>query len=121
MFDRWKVPVVRERDGATGEDIYGHPIPGETISTDLPPALFAPTPTSLLTQAGIDSTSTQPTVYWPREWPDVIAGDRLIIDGTTWEIDGRPASWPLGLVVILTDAEGVPRGTKPLPTEPEGD
>ncbi|WP_334152969.1 hypothetical protein [Microbacterium sp.] len=100
---------MRVRDGAAGEDVFGESIPGAPVETPLPPALFAPTPTALLAHAGVASTSTQPTVYWPREWPDVQAGDRLVVAGEEWTVDGRPASWPLGLVVELTGVKGVSR------------
>lgn len=117
MFDDWKVPVVRVRDGVAGEDVFGESIPGAPVETPLPPALFAPTPTALLAQAGVASTSTQPTVYWPREWPDVQVGDRLVVAGEEWTVDGRPASWPLGLVVELTGVKGVSRVGQVLPEQ----
>lgn len=106
-MSRWKVPVTRIRTEHAGEDQYGEPIPGEETRVSLPPALFAPTPTTFPVHAGAHSTVTDPTVYWPREWPDVQAGDRLEIEGTVWWVAGRPARWPLGLAVTLSGVEKV--------------
>lgn len=107
MLKRWRVPVVRIRAGDGGVDQYGDPIPGVDERVDLPPCLFAPIPTDYPVTAGVAATVTEPTAYWPREHPDVQAGDRLEIEGTEWTVAGRPARWPLGLSVTLTGTEGV--------------
>ena len=104
MWDDWKTPVVRIRDAQGGVDQYGDPIPGAAERVDLPPALFAPTPTDLQVQAGADATVTDPILYWPEEWPDVQSGDRLEVEGQAWLVNGRPARWPMGLAVELTGA-----------------
>ncbi|GAB3293015.1 hypothetical protein [Pseudoclavibacter terrae] len=102
MLDAWRVPVVRIRDAEGTKDQYNEPIPGEPVSVDLPPALFGPSGTDLASGAGVAATVTEPAVYWPGEWPDVQTGDRLIVDGYEWRVDGIPAKWPLGLAVALT-------------------
>jgi hypothetical protein len=55
---------------------------------------------------------SQPTVYAPAG-ADILAGDRLVVRGVTYEVDGHPADWrsPLtgwtpGLTVTLKSVEG---------------
>ncbi|WP_160159503.1 hypothetical protein [Actinomyces culturomici] len=100
-MDSWKVPITRVRDSEATVDQYGEPVPGAPVSEDLPPGLFAPGGTSEPVAAGTDPVVSQPTVYWRGEFPDVDPADRLVIDGRTYEVDGKPGRWPLGLVVQL--------------------
>lgn len=101
----WRRPVIRVRVADGGTDQYGEPIPGVETRDALPPCLFAPIPTALPVAAGVAATVTDPTAYWPDEWPDVRASDVLVIDGDEWRVNGRPANWLKGLAVNLTGAE----------------
>lgn len=103
----WLRACVRVRMSPGGVDQYGDPLPGVETRTDLPSCLFAQTPTTYVVAAGVDATITDPTAYWPGGWPDVVAGDVLVIDGTEWTVNGRVQDWPMGLAVTLTGAEGV--------------
>lgn len=98
---QWKVPVTRVRVESGGKDQYGDDIPGVESRVDLPRALFAPGGTSEPVSAGATPVISEPTVYWRGEWPDVVATDLLEIGGTTYRVEGKPASWPLGLKVTL--------------------
>lgn len=103
MFDRWRVPVSRLRDGDVERDQYGEPI-SQPVPVVLPPGLFAPDGLGVAAGAGESATLSDPAVYWPREFPDVKSGDRLVVDGSEWRVNGRPAKWPLGFVVFLSGA-----------------
>lgn len=105
-FEWARVPVVRLRTASTGVDQYGVPIPGVQVREELPPGLFAPVPTQVTVDAGVDSVAAQPAVYWPGEWPDVAVNDRLLIEGEEWRVSGRPQRWPLGLVVPIAGEKG---------------
>ena len=55
---------------------------------------------------------TKPEVYAPVD-ADVLAGDRLVVRGDTYEVDGRPSDWrnaftgwAAGLVIKLDLVEG---------------
>lgn len=97
--------TFRVRAGSGGVDQYGDPIPGAAERVELPPCLFAPTGTDTPITAGVAATVTEPTAYWPHEWPDVKPGDVLEIDGDVWRVIGRPMSWPMGLAVRLSGVE----------------
>lgn len=103
----WALPVVRVRSTDGGRDRYDDPIPGVDERVDLPPALFAPVPSSQQLEGGVDSTITEPTLYWRRQWPDVRVGDRLEVDGGVWLVHERPARWPKGLQVTVKAPERV--------------
>lgn len=105
-FDWARTQVARLRDVPAGVDQYGVPIPGGSVSEQLPDGLFAPAPTQVTVDAGVDSVVAQPAVYWPGEWPDIQVNDRLLIDGEEWRVSGRPQRWPLGLVVSLSGEKG---------------
>lgn len=105
--DGWLRTCVRIRTEAAGTDQYGEPIPGVETRLDLPRCLFSQTPTEYVTTAGVNASITDPTAYWPDEWPDVQVGDRLEIQGTEWYVNGRSQDWPMGLAVTLTAPEGV--------------
>jgi hypothetical protein len=58
------------------------------------------------------SVITRPTVYAPYN-ADIAAADRLVVRGTTYEVDGRPlpwkspfTGWTPGLEIKLKDVEG---------------
>ena len=85
-------PVTRLRRTQSGTDSYGDPIYTET-STAIAPALFAPGGPQEPLEPGREPVVMAPTLYWPNEWPDVIASDRLTVRGVTFEIVGQPQDW----------------------------
>lgn len=107
---RWRVAVVRLRRTEDAVDQYNEPIPGELARHKLPDAFFDPSGSDITPAAGEASTSTDPTVYWRNEFPDVRSGDQIEVDGDVWRVDGRPEQWPKGLVVRLTGTHTT-RGT----------
>lgn len=103
--DKWRVPVTRLRSTPAGLDQWGDPVPGPWVETALPDALFAPGGTSEPVQPGTAAVVSTPTVYWRGQWPDIGPADRLSVDGTVWQVEGRPARWPLGMAVTLKAVE----------------
>lgn len=102
----WKARVVRRRRGASpGKDRYGNPIPGEWADSPLPDGLFAPGGTREPAEPGVAAVISSPALYWPGARVDVTASDRLVVDGAEWQVDGRPAAYPLGTHVTLKGAE----------------
>lgn len=104
--------VTRLRRVEYGEDRYGNPMYTDE-STDLTPALFAPRDVIPAPDPGREPVVTEPTLYWRNEWPDVVASDRLVVRGVTYEVQTIPADWRGqgigGLVVKLRDVqEGTP-------------
>mgnify|MGYP001176982780 CR=1 FL=1 len=100
--------VTRYRRVQSGADAYGTPIYTRT-ATALPPALFAPGGVSEPIEPGREPVVTEPTLYWPHNWPDVIASDELEVRGKRYAVIGEPADWRGssvgGLVVKLKRAE----------------
>ena len=76
------------------------PYSGEPTSTDwsapdslaIPGCGFNPGGSSEPVEAGRTSVVTSPEVYAPTG-ADVLAGDRLVVRGLTFEVDGRPKDW----------------------------
>lgn len=101
MRAEWLTPVVQVRVEPGGVDEYGDTLPGQRLLADLPPALFAPGRTLEPVQAGAMPVITAPTVYWRGEHPAIKTGDRLIVGGWEYEVEGEPKAWPLGLEVPL--------------------
>lgn len=104
--------VTRLRRVADGEDRYNNPLYTETV-TELAPALFAPKDVIPPSEPGREPVVVEPTLYWRNEWPDVVASDRLIVRGKTYNVQSIPADWRGsnvgGLVVKLHASEdGVP-------------
>lgn len=63
-------------------------------------------------ERGRDAVLTQPTVYAPAG-SDVLAGDRLVVRGRTWEVDGDPGDfrspftgWHPGVAIALKAVSG---------------
>lgn len=78
----------------------------------IPGCAFNPGQSSEPDQVGRNAVITQPEVYAPFG-SDVLAGDRIVIRGQTFDVDGQPASWvnPFsgwapGLVITLKGVEG---------------
>lgn len=64
------------------------------------------------TQEGRNAVITRPEVYAPAD-ADVLAGDRLVVRGLTYDVEGDPADWrsPFtgwqpGLVIALERVSG---------------
>lgn len=105
--------VTRLR-GAKITDRYGN----ETTSWASPTSLtipgcgFNPGGSIEPTQDGRNAVITRPEVYAPAD-ADVDAGDRIVVRGDTYEVDGKPAEWrsPFtgwapGMVIALKEVEG---------------
>lgn len=93
---------------------------GETIGTDwtAPAALaiegcaFDPGNSTEPLQQGRNAVVTQPAVYAPFG-VDVLAGDRLVVRGRTWQVVGDPgdyrspfSGWEAGTVIHLEAVSG---------------
>ncbi len=94
------VPVTRRRAAASTTDAYGNPIPSAPVDTPLPAALFAPNGLGEQPDVGRVTVIDQPTCYWAHAWPEVLEHDQLIVAGDVYDVDGTPASWPGGGLVV---------------------
>lgn len=81
-------------------------------SIDIPGCAFNPGRSSEPLQDARTAVSTQPEVYAP-PGSDIAPGDRLVVRGVEYEVDGEPADWrsPFtgwepGMVVALKRTEG---------------
>jgi hypothetical protein len=107
--------VTRQR-GVMVTDPYS----GQATSLDwttpttlsIPGCGFNPGSSSEPVQDGRNAVITKPEVYAPAGM-DVLAGDRLVVRGVTYEVSGRPQAWvsPFtgwapGLVIVLDLVEG---------------
>lgn len=101
MIETWTTPVTRIRVEPADVDQYGETMPGAEVQEALPAGLFAPGASSEPVAPGAAPVITAPTVYWPGQWPDVLASDVLLIGGVRYQVEGDPARWPMGLVVTL--------------------
>lgn len=101
----WKQAVTRLRTTPGDKDQYGERMPGQTVEEPLPDALFAPGGTSEPVMAGAAPVLSSPTLYWPGQWPDLTATDRVRVGGVIYRVEGRPADWPMGLVATLAAVE----------------
>lgn len=79
---------------------------------EIPGCGFNPGQSSEPVQNARNAVITKPEVYAPAD-ADVLAGDRLVVRGKTYEIDGDPQDWrsPFtgwrpGLVLVLKRVEG---------------
>lgn len=104
--------VTRLRRVQSGADRYGNPVYSES-SESLPEARFAPRDVIPAAEPGREPVVVEPSLYWRGLWPDVSAGDRLVVRGVTYDVTAVPAEWRGqsvgGLVVKLRAAiEGVP-------------
>lgn len=87
--------VIRQRATIVVDPYSGEP--GDTDWTNLSVltivgCAFDPGGSLEPTEQGRTSVITQPTVYAP-PGSDVLAGDRLVVRGRTWDVDGDPADW----------------------------
>ena len=104
--------VTRLRRVEGAPDRYGNPTYTDT-SEALPDALFAPKDVIPAVEPGREPVVTEPTLYWRGQRPDVVASDRLVVRGVTYEVATTPADWRNvsvgGLVVKLRNTqEGTP-------------
>lgn len=81
-------------------------------SLDIPGCAFNPGRSAEPTQDARNAVITQPEVYAPFG-SDVLSGDRLVVHGDTYDVDGKPAAWQSpftgwepGLVITLKEVEG---------------
>lgn len=105
--------VTRIRREQTGVDRYSNPV-YMTVETEISElALFAPKDVIPAMEVGRSPVIVEPSLYWFKSWPDIVASDRLRVRGVEFEVQSIPASWRGstvgGLVVKLKDStEGVP-------------
>ena len=104
-MEAWGVPIVRLRRGTASTDRYGDHVPGPWEEEALPDGLYAPGGSTEPVAASTADTVSRAAVYWPEQWPDVTATDRLRIDGLEHAVTGRPQRWPLGLHVPVEAIE----------------
>lgn len=96
------------------------PYSGEPTGTDwtapaslaIPGCAFNPGQSAEPLQVARNAVTSQPEVYAPTG-SDVLPGDRLVVRGKTYDVDGQPADWrsPFtgwepGLVIALKLTEG---------------
>jgi hypothetical protein len=107
--------VTRLR-GAAVTDPYSGEATGIDWATpdelDIPGCGFNPGESSEPLRDARNAVLTQPAVYAPFG-SDVLAGDRLVVRGGTYDVDGTPADWrsPFtgwepGMVIPLKRTEG---------------
>lgn len=78
----------------------------------IPGCAFNPGPSGEAVEVGRQPVTTTPTVYGPFG-ADITAGDRLVVRGRVWLVDGDPALWrnpftgtEFGLAVTLKAVSG---------------
>lgn len=104
--------VTRLRREQAGVDRYNNPI-YEVVESVIPElALFAPKDVIPAAEVGRAPVVVEPTLYWFKAWPDVVASDRVRVRGAEYEVLSVPADWRGasvgGLTVKLKDStEGV--------------
>lgn len=105
--------VTRIRTQSAGVDRHGNPVPGDPVESPLFGALFAPGSTSEPFEVGRAAVIAEPTLYFPRTWPDLRPTDQVRVRGGVFEVIGDPSDWRSayataagGLVVTLKRVEG---------------
>lgn len=106
--------VTRLRAGTVSDPYSGETTPDWSIATSLSidGCGFDPGGTGERLDLARNVITTQPKVYAPTG-SDVLASDRLVVRGVTYEVDGRPedwrspfTGWQPGLVIPLKASEG---------------
>lgn len=102
--------VTRLRPSAGSDDRYGDDTtetPGELPITG---ALFAPGGTQEPVQIGRAPVIAEPSLYFPRAWPDITATDKIRVRSGVYQVTGFPGDWrgvtAGGLVVELKRVTG---------------
>lgn len=87
--------VTRVRPGST-TDGHGNTVPdwseGAVAALDIDDCAFAPVQTPEDRTGGRQGVVDAGTVYAPHG-ADVVATDRLVVRGETYEIDAKPGDW----------------------------
>lgn len=74
---------------ATSTDRYGNVIPDWTGATSTAVDAWISQRASTEAEAGRDTVATTLGMFVDAD-VDIEAGDRVVVDGETWEVDGRP-------------------------------
>lgn len=84
----------------------------DPLELDISGCAFDPGSSIEPLEIGRDAVVTRPTVYAP-SGADVLAGDRIVIRGRTWQVDGEPADyrspfsgWAAGLAIHVKAVSG---------------
>lgn len=94
----------KDADGNPVYDDLGNVVYDETEATD-DGWLFAPAGFTELVQSQ-DTVISNPSLYKLGATSTPSAVDAVIVDGVTYEVDGQPQLWPLGVVIRLENATG---------------
>lgn len=107
--------VTRQRAQAVADRFSGEATALDWSSPDelaIAGCAFDPGSSSEPLEQARGAVVTQPTVYAPRG-ADVLAADRIVVRGRTWQVDGDPADyrnpftgWAPGLVIKLKAVTG---------------
>lgn len=85
-------PVTRIRRTPTGDlDRYGHPVMTD-VQASVGSAAFDPGGTRENVEVGRAPVVTTPKLYFT-DRPDLHSGDRVLVRGREYEVDGDPADW----------------------------
>jgi hypothetical protein len=108
--------VTRLRFANPDGDRYGNPTrPDDAVPAETPlaGAVFDPGGSAEPVEAGRTAVITQPTLYFLRQWPDIVPTDQLRVRGRVYDVTGDPGDWRSaygsalgGLVVPLKRADG---------------
>jgi hypothetical protein len=86
--------VTRLRKTASGVDRYGNPLyPDAPAEKSIDGAFFAPGGTSEPVEPGRSPVITEPTLYFPHAWPDIVVSDQLRVRGVVYDVTGFPSEW----------------------------
>lgn len=89
--------VHRARQGSSGTDPYGDPIPGTTTNTEIAGAFIGPTSSSDIAGVGRDGVTIDAVLFAP--WgTDITTHDLIVVSGDganngTYRVNGQPADW----------------------------
>lgn len=107
--------ITRLRATAVTDPYSGQPTGSDwssPSSLDIPGCGFNPGQSSEPLQEARNAIQTQPEVYAPTG-SDILSGDRVVVRGKTYDVDGEPADWrsPFtgwapGMVIALKRTDG---------------
>lgn len=105
MEQSFDTTATRQRAGTT-TDRYGATVADWTSPTETSYACrLVPAVGVEIVDDGRDALITQPTARLPYD-ADVLGGDRLVINGDTYEVDGPPAAYSAHLDCRIKRVEG---------------